>query len=388
MRYYDQRLASLNRDFKSILIDDTSINEHIRVLLINLGIPKSQWDKYFGNELTVYDFFLALSQAGHLQMSYIVRVIDRKEKISRLAIVTGIALPAGIAACILSTPPMADVWASMRAFLASTESLPILGIVKTTLFSTYNLYQIFSDKKQPLFNRLRDASFVIAKAAINYVGYSLWIASIVSMTPIVASLFVISSLLDLGKEIFCLVQHAVQYSKTAVGPEEDMLNTRRNQIRHKIGTQSHLNAAIINLVTAVVLVGVFAAWTFAPGGIIVVAASIAALILVYTIQYFVLRHNKREMREKLQKELSLVEDEYRKENPLEFELSDIEPSDINKTVSSNLECEASADKPPLSPRQATKPSVGRLSFFAPQNVIADDINEGLSAGNGAVISSR
>lgn len=362
MKYYNNRIDLLNSHFKSILIDDASIHDEIESLLTNLGIPKKQWNKYFGHELTVYDLLLELSQAGYMQIAQIVRIIDRKEKVSRMAIALGIIVPVAFAGTILTTPPLESTLAALQAFFMSTESLPILGMIKTTLFSAYNLYQIFSDKTQPLSNRWRDAAFVLIKAAVSYVGYALWMASAVSMTPVVAALFVASTFLDLGRQVFCLVQELAQYRKTPVGDDVDDLNINRNHVRHEIGYKKHLNAAIINLVTAVAIVGIMAAWTFAPGGIVVILASLAALAVVYGVQYLALRHNEHAMRDELQKELRCIEaDNCVLECDNEFELREI-PSHVSKN-DIHVTLEPESGRPASSQRQSKTPAARSLPFF-------------------------
>lgn len=383
MRYYDNRIDALNQDFKSIVIDDESVKKHIKLMLTNLGVSKYQWDKYFGHDLTVYDFLLMLGQAGHLQMAYLVRVIDRKERVSRMAIATGILLPAGIVASVLCSPPMKEVLESVRAFFASADSLPILGIVKTSISSAINLYRIFSNTTQSLFNRMRDATFVVAKAAINYVGYALWLASAVTMTPVVATLFAVSSFLDVAKEVFCLVQEVVQHNRAPAICEGDELNTTRNRIRHEIGYKTHLYAAIINLVTVVAVVGIMAAWTFAPGGIFVALACVAALAIVYAIQYFALRENRRVMRDELQNKLEQAEADYLQSNSCASELS-IEDDLSNDLI--NFETPAPADKPVSAQRQITMPSARSLPFFA-QSSKSDDKAEELEASQNLSFSS-
>ena len=375
MKYYDKRINALNTDFKSTIIDDESVSKHIELMLTNLGVPKSEWNNYFGHDLTVYDSLLKLSQGGHLQITWLVELIDKKERLNKMAIATGLLIPAGIAAAILYSPPLEGVLASIKAFFASADSLPILGIVKTTLFSTYNLYRIFSDIKQPLFNRWRDATVVIAKAAANYVGYALWLLSAVTMTPVVAALFAVSSLLDLGKEVFCLVQEVIQHKKTPPGCEDDVLNTQRTKIRHEIGYKTHLNAAIINLVTAAAVVSIMAAWTFAPGGIVVILSCLAALAVVYGIQYIALRHNRSVMRDKLQTQLTQAEKEYLESNAQTSELELVD--DLNKAPGNSCD-PAPADRLSSVPRQITTPSASSLPFFALSS--KSDETEELTAG--------
>ena len=192
-------------------------------------------------------------------------------------------------------------------FVASSSGLPIIGLFITSVVSAYGLYQAFSNQKQPVFDRIRDALFIMAMGATNIIGYGILLGTGMIMTPVVAGFFVLSSSLDVVKEIFCMIQEAIQYKQYRSDfNHPDSLSVHRSVHRHEVRYQKHLNAAVINLISALAVVGIMAIWCFLPGALIVTVASIAALAVVYGVKYCALKHNDTTMRNRLQENLTHV----------------------------------------------------------------------------------
>ncbi|HHF7346442.1 TPA: hypothetical protein ACPSKB_003237 [Legionella feeleii] len=326
MKFYDNKLVKLNTDFHTITISDSEedsspeykeIIKKLKALLTNLNIPQSHWDRYLKSSLTVYDFFAELKKEKNmLQAGDILDLIDEKTAYGKMELAVGGALILSILANLYMTPVMAGTIDVIKGFLASATGIPILGAVYTGFAAVYAMYQNHFDKKRSLFNRIRDNAFLFTNTAINIAAYAIWIASATVMSPIVASLFVAASAVDVFKEMFAAAQNYLEYrnSPPIVGndlqAEQELLRRESNYIKHR-------NAAIVNLVAAVVLVGIMAAWCFVPGGIFVTLAAVAAIVTVYAVKTAILKYNESTMRDRLQTGLKTLEETHEEKAEVE-----------------------------------------------------------------------
>jgi hypothetical protein len=310
MKYYDNRLFALNRDFHLVKIDDDEIKFQIESLLRNLMIPEIELGRYFGSGFTVYKLLQELAKDKYIQANYILELIDKKTEIRTWDLLLGGLLFATMLAGLLSTPIFSGLIGIIEGFLASARTLPILGLIFNTGVAAYSLYKNQFDKKRPLFNRIRDNFFVLAGCVINFVAYGIWIATGSAMTPLIAGLFVAVSVLDVIKEVFCLAQEFIQYKKKQLVFDEEPLLINRTCARHDYSFIKHRNAVIINLVAAIALVGIMAAWCFMPGGIFVAIAATVAIVGVYAVKFVLLKKNEEIIRELLQTKLREIDNDY------------------------------------------------------------------------------
>lgn len=330
MKIYNRRPVKLNRNFHLITIDsDDEVIKGIKTILKNLNIPECHWDRYFGLDLTVYEFLVTLSRDGHHQINDILELIDEKTSLGKLEFVLGGFLSTVIIGLLLSTPAFSNVLAVLKSFLTSVTGLPVLGLIYTSITALYSLYKNQFDHRKPLLNRFRDNFFLLANTTLNMVAYGLWIVAATAMTPVIGGLFVAASAVDVVKEIFCLTQEYLQYKNRPPIPESDPLTIHQTHARHVFGYAKHRNALIINLVSAVFLVGIMAAWCFVPGGIFVTIAAVAAIAIVYTAKTLILKANEKIMRERLQGKLKMLEVQY--DNCPSVDLKEISPSLLRLT---------------------------------------------------------
>ncbi|MDP1602256.1 MAG: hypothetical protein Q8M03_03240 [Legionella sp.] len=310
MKYYDNRLFALNRDFHLITIDDDEIKLEIECLLRNLMIPEGELGRYFESGFTVYQLLQELTKEKYIQAHYMLQLIDKKTQLRTWDLILGGLLSATMLAGLLSTPIFSGVVALIEGFLASARTLPIVGLFFNTGVAIYNLYKNQLDKKRPLFNRIRDNFFVVAGQVLNCVGYGIWIITGSAMTPLIAGLFVAVSGLDVIKEVFGLVQEFIQHKRKNLLFDEEPLNINRTYARYDYSFKKYRNAIIINLVAAVALVGIMAAWCFMPGGIFVAIAATVAIVGVYAVKILLLKKNDEIIRERLQTELRRIDRVY------------------------------------------------------------------------------
>lgn len=330
MQNYERHWLQFNRDFYTITInsdkeytsssslslplpkdgDDTPlILYELENLLKNLHIPHYKWNRYLNSKLTVYDLLNQLNadlqSKNNIQIASIIKLLDKQgAKNKKRAIFGGFMFSSMMIIFYFS-----DFVPGILEFIQTGVTLPILGLIYTAGLTFYRFYNNHFDKKSSLFNRIRDNSFLIASTALNISAYATWIALGVSMSPIVASLFVAASSMDAIKEFFAATQSYIAYKKSYFIPQNDLHGAQEHARREK-GYRQHRNAAIINIIAAILLVGVMAVWSFMPGALLITALCIAAIVVIHIAKSRALAYNNSLMRDSLQKELRELEQHY------------------------------------------------------------------------------
>lgn len=307
MHYYDNHPVELNRNFYLIQIDDDAIKKDIESLLTNLIIPKKQWERYFSCGLSVHDFLVELTKEGHIQLHYIIELIDNKTKATRRSLLFYVVSGILIIAFVFGLLFFSRAGIVTQRWGGSTHCFLILGLFLTIGISLYHLYTNQFDKKRPLFDRLRDHFFIFTSMVMNIIAYGLWLNTTVSMTLRVATWFVAASSMAVVKELVYLSQELMQYRRNFPVCDQKNLNHFRAETRHKFRYQKHRNGALINLAAAIILMGIMAAWCFIPTSLMITISAITAITLVYSVRYFLLQKNARIMSERLQDMLRRIE---------------------------------------------------------------------------------
>lgn len=361
LKRYDKRPEVLHKDLNVLTLGNPDIWEAVEDILYTLGIPPSAWGKYRKRKDTVSGFLQKLSQNGYLQVTYFIEKMEEKKLVTKMLIFFGVFYSAAVVAAILSTPYFASFVSFLFDFLSSELGIPVSGIVQAALTTAYSLYQTCSDGKQSILNRVRDTVFTLAKAAASFVGYALWISATVSMTWIIAGMFVASSILDLAREVFCLVQGEIQYWKNPPVVSDDPVVVNRGKVRHKVTYEQHRNAAIISLVSAILVIGLTAVLTFVPGTVAAIC-SFVALGLVYVATYLLQRKNEQYMRNRMQKTLAEIEQPTR---PLEnIEMSPLAALENSPAAAKTLQLSVGPTPGFLSNvRERMEPTASSLPFF-------------------------
>lgn len=337
---YNTRLDDLRTEFMLTGINNLELAASLRTILTSLDIPEEQICEYLQSELSVYEFFMDLSRKGHLQSTSIVELIDSKTAFSTLtlflAALVSTAVAAGAGASLLFIDAFSEVLALLKHFLASNAGLPILGLLKAVTTLAFFSWLYLSDDKQPWFNRIRDTSFQIVNALILIIGNIIWIAYASPITPLVAALFIVSPVLDVIKELFCLIQEIYQYNNKTIARNENSLSDMRGYTRHESGFNKHLYAAIINLAVAVAIMGIMIAWCFMPGGLLVSIVAIVSLGLVYGVKLLALSLNEGIMRDSLQDQLRDAQIKHKASSKTGDEVSTDSPGDAKPRRHSSL----------------------------------------------------
>ncbi|WP_419420379.1 hypothetical protein ACNVED_03500 [Legionella sp. D16C41] len=305
LSYYDQRLNELKINFREVIItEDGEVIEQITILLANLNIPKAQWPNYIKKK-NIYQLLEQLNQRGFIQIAYIQQLIDEKLQISRVKL---FAAGTGVATVLLSSlfiPELIMVRLALQSFILSIFSLPVLGLIGKVFSTAYFLYDNYADQKKTLIKRLEDNGFVLAGFVVNLTAYILWIIAASPMTPLVASLFVLASLLNVAKEIISLSHFAIKYKYYREPiPTEANVDLYRSYVRNEYSYLKQRNAVFINLMAAILLVGIMASWSFVPSGIIVTICAFTALAIVALVRKYSLNKNEKVIGKQLQAQLA------------------------------------------------------------------------------------
>ncbi|WP_131780988.1 hypothetical protein [Legionella gresilensis] len=323
LAYYTYNLDALRVNFKEIIItDDEEIVEQVQNILANLNIPKSQWSSYIKGK-NLYQFLEKLNRRGFIQISYILQLIDEKTQISRKKLTL-----AGFGALMiflssLFIPQLVTVRLALQSFILSTFSLPVLGLISHVFSTGYYLYNNHTDTKRTVLKRLHDNGFVVASFLVNFVAYVLWIIAASPMTPLIGGLFILASVLNVAKELISLGHYAIKYIAREALPTTLDLNLYRSHIRNEYSYFNRRNSTFINLIAAILIVGIMAAWSFLPSGIILSVGTFVAIGIVALVKKLILDKSEKIIRERLQLQLqhiNEVEEKLTSRTPLTEEL--------------------------------------------------------------------
>ncbi|CEK11468.1 hypothetical protein [Legionella hackeliae] len=315
LQYYDNRLDELKYNYRQVIINsEPKVETQIKTLLEVLNIPPEKRKDYLN--LTVYNLLIKLNQESHPQIAYILKLLDEKKAISKLKFFLGTLVAASAFTILLIIfPSFYNFFWTMEALLTSVTGLPILGLTYTLADTFYQFYKTQTNVKSRLLNRLQDNFFLLCSTLINIAAYSVWIVVAAPMTVLVASLFVLASVVNVLKEAASLVQEYRRFRNLPPIHDSNPLLIHQAYIRQIYGFNKHRNILFINLATSVLLVGVMAGWCFIPGGLVVTLGALAGIGMIYGLQYWALKVNEASIRNNLQTQLKTKEREYERTHP-------------------------------------------------------------------------
>ncbi|MGQ3888162.1 hypothetical protein ACQUW5_03895 [Legionella sp. CNM-1927-20] len=345
--YYKYNLDLLRSNFREVIItDDEEVVEQVQNILANLNIPKSQWLSYIRRK-NLYQFLEKLNRQDFIQITYILQLIDEKTQISKKKLTL-----AGFGALMiflssLFIPQLITVRLALQSFILSTFSLPLLGLISNVFSTGYYLYNNHTDTKRSVLKRLHDNGFVFAGFTVNFIAYVLWIIAASPMTPLIGGLFILASVLNVAKELISLGHYALKYISREALPITTDFNLYRSHIRNEYSYFNQRNSTFINLVAAILIVGIMAAWSFLPSGIILSIGTFVAIGIVALVKKIILDRSEKVIRERLQLQLqhvNEVEEKLTTKKPFTKELS----LEIEKDARWNKQKETFAEQPEVS----------------------------------------
>lgn len=350
LRNYDHHLEDLEHNYKQqVISSNPAAKAKAEQILANLNVPQPLWKSYLDD--TFYNLLLRLNREAHPQIAYILKLIDSKFTINKLDLLSvGGALGLTIFA-IYTMPIFANAAAFLQTFFTSAIGLPVLGLMYTVAGAALNFYQRQVDARQNLFHRIRDNFFLLSNTAINVTAYGFWIAAAAPMTPLVATLFVLASAVDVVKEIAGLAQEYFRFYNRPNTQNASEKTIAQENARSTFGFNKHRNAFLINLAASIFLVGIMAAWCFIPGGLIITIGAVLAIAMVHLIKQQALKLNESSIRNELQDELRKIEETY----PEEVDVPDVSPS-LNTLIQNQDESHQQKEQLPPSPPTPTIPA--------------------------------
>jgi len=183
-----------------------------------------------------------------------------------------------------------------------------MGIVFTCGFVLSSLNNIFKDKKQTFTDKLNEVFFLLAGNILQLAAYGALLTAGMSSQPIMAILFVASSVTNVLKESFSLLIKLNE--KTKLGKIHDKINLIDAQqlIRLKNDMKKNITSIMLNLAESSVISISLAVMYFVPGGSSVIIASVMAMISASIIKMIMNTQNEKFMRVRLGEKFSIYEE--------------------------------------------------------------------------------
>jgi hypothetical protein len=311
MRYYDNELFQFKHDFYTVTIDSSpQITELILALLKHLNIPPHQWYRYLGTSLTVYDFLVELREHNGERIPQVNEIIDHiyVQVSSRLKKITygGLILLATVEGSLPFLATFGGLTA-LHGLIAAALFAPIVGTIFTLAVAGYSIYKNFHNTKIPFLQRMQNHFFLLAQSALKFAGYGILIAAATTSSPVVAILLTVSATVVVMKELASLARMVIQDKQNHPLAADASLSERQYYARYDLEYIRRRNDILIDIVTAVISVGIVAVWSFMPGGIFIVVAAIAAIGILFIAEQLAHKYNKKVINNRLQSQFEALE---------------------------------------------------------------------------------
>jgi hypothetical protein len=317
LSYYNTELTRLNRDFYQKSIRPIDVQNAMADILLTLNIPRQLWGRFLNNnELSMYEFLkevnLLSEQKNRKLQQLLIYIEDNNQEYQRrILIATWAAV--GLFGLL---PPFVIVLGkvtvtTLQSLFAITLFLPVVSIIYTVGIAAYSFYACYKNKEISWEDRFRENFFNLTSSFFNVVAYSLVIAAAVSavLNPISAAFFIVASAVMVIKEAVHLYQVSnIPLRLSKEGLFESDLDVKQENARNANTVSKQKNAVIIELVSAILMVGVVAAWCLVPGGIFVSIAAISAMLVLGIAKSIASATNASIMRSKLKTEYKSLEE--------------------------------------------------------------------------------
>lgn len=283
----NKRPKHFKRDFCLITIgSDAHIEGKLNALFTTLGIPSHQWPVYYDPKLSVLHFLKLLQKYNQNtnRLAELIRQIEEKLSFSfrQWALIAVSAII--ITLCIVFIPPIQEF------FLSVALDLTIVGLVYSSISALYKLRLIYyedwnkslKEKFQDL-TFLKDAAFLLTATVLNVSAYALWMTNGGIMSPLVAGVFITSSVIEVVKETYQVILNSYYFHQS----KRSTQNFTEYNICHEKSHYEylrHFKAALINLAAALIIASLITTWCFIPGNTPTTIGMVAAMLLVQIIK--------------------------------------------------------------------------------------------------------
>lgn len=300
-----------NAILRRSVFHQTAIDDHpelltaLKNLLSRLRIGPGKWAHYVGRKYSLYDVLIKIKNIHRhqtdLEIDLFIDLIENKTGfLTRSAVFYTILSLLVITFLVAFFPPALMIF---HYLTNPAQGLPYLGFLFTTITTSYDFVSNLFEKKKSIFERIYDAVFLGANFVLNSSAYILWIIAAAPMTPMIVGLFVAASAVNVVKEVFYAYQIYSVYKQRPIMNANYSVEERQISMRLECSYIKHRNAAILNFIASLVLLGLMTAWCLAPGGAPVVVGIVAVIIAVHLVKNFLHKWNEVKTRGKLAREL-------------------------------------------------------------------------------------
>ena len=293
-KYKDDK-DNLKKDFHDKLISEmpelSVAGGPIEEILESLGVPRHQQGRFLGAPLTVYDFLVELDKLllhKNRNLAYFIDSIDHtlRRRWDRIILAFGLAL-LGVE---VASPYLTGTFTVINEIITAALFIPIASALYTIAVFLYAVIDNFISKKRMSFwERLQNNFFEMASATLKLVAYGLVIAgAAISGSPLVSALIVIGTGVSVIQELAGFIHLRRAFNKEKTEQKGEMtLGDQQVLARHESDYLKRRNSLLINVVSAVLITGLVAAWCFIPGGLFVMVGAVVAIFVVNVVKKLV-----------------------------------------------------------------------------------------------------
>lgn len=301
-------------DYYYTPINHPELKSSIERILDRTDIGEHQKGRFKNAPLNIYEFLQELEKLTENEykrkpINAFIKFIEEKNKTRLILKGTFIV---GVGVSVLSTTFSVFSWPQIQMILSATLFFPVVGLASTAFLTLYGIYQN-EQSSTPFWSRVRDNTFLLANSVLNMAAYVILLSAASALSPVASGLFIAASCIKAIKESCILIQHLIKQKKSGYGSAKDLMAKQTNA-REMFEFKKHRNALVINLTSAVIMVGIMAFWSLVPGGFVISAVAIAAMGAVALVQSKALSINEKNMKEQLNNEFERLEGEEDKED--------------------------------------------------------------------------
>ena len=313
MEEYEADRDAFNRDFYTITLASDGLPKKIALtLLTTMGIPENQHGRYIHQDITVYQFLTELeASTENGSLKCVISLIEKHHKTDWKAIIDWIAL--------LSTSSVVPFWlyslTAIEQFVTAASVVAASGLAYSAMMTLYTLSYIYSSKEEAPYTGyqlFKDNFFALSNSAFVVSAWALLLTAAAS-TPVVSILFVAAELVHVVKEGVALASMVYQ-KKHAIQPS-DTLGEKQMKVRQRADVETRKHDVYVNLTAAILMTLITAAWCFIPGGFIVPLVCMVATGVVKATRLWAIRQNKARVKEKVQADFRVLEQDVAHESP-------------------------------------------------------------------------
>ncbi len=304
MQSYDAANSNFNHDFFTITLDKhPEVSDFIKKLLDSLGVSPEQQSRYLHQKLTVHECLVEINElANRDYLTDFIDILSKRKKARWINVVLGSVLGG-----VLGTIPFFQFGLTALqqvvsvAFMASCGGL--MYSVAAAIYTAYTVYES-PERSSSMYQDFVDNLFIFAKKMLTISAYSVMLIAAVT-TPAVLILFVVADAILVMKEIATLA-YIYLYENPGINPKSSMAE-QHTQARELTDYEKRKYAAWVNIVSAILMTGIVAAWCFAPGGIFLIVGALLAIGGVYFTTNYLIKQNEKKMDEVLKLRFAAIE---------------------------------------------------------------------------------